>query len=99
MSWKLFAGSVEFIGNATLVVVILMIGLHKWPHNALKRLAAALAVYASTNMFYAAAYVGRLTERWQWWDTPVEKAVVNIQVFSMWALLLFGIEALVKSSD
>ena len=99
MSWDLLAGCVELVGNMALVSVLVHVGLSPWPNRSLKRLAIALAIYALTNVFYAAAYIGRVTETWNWWDTAFEKTVLNIQVFSMWAMLVAGIEALVDNRE
>lgn len=99
MSWNLFAGCVELVGNVTLVAVLVHVGLSPWPNWSLKRLSIALSIYALTNVFYAGAYIGRVTESWEWWDTAFEKTVLNIQVFSMWAMLVAGIEALVDARE
>lgn len=99
MSWNLLAGGVELVGNMALVSVLVYVGLSPWPNRSLKRLAIALSIYALTNVFYATAYIGRVTESWEWWGTAFEKTVLNIQVFSMWALLVTGIEALVDANE
>ena len=99
MRWQLAAAGLELAGNATLVVALIVVGRHPWPSIALKQLAAAAAVYASTNVFYSIAYVGRLLERFEWWDTPVESFVEVVQVGSMWALLVTGIESVVAAHD
>jgi hypothetical protein len=99
MSWNLFAGCVELVGNVALVSVLVYVGLSPWPNQSLKRLAIALSIYSLTNVFYATAYIGRVTETWNWWGTAFEKTVLNIQVFSMWALLVTGIEALVDANE
>jgi hypothetical protein len=99
MRWQLAAGALEFVGNAALVYTLLTVGRRPWPSIALKQLATVAAIYAGTNVFYAAAYIGRLTGSFEWWDTPPEKVVLAVQVGSMWALLLTGIEAVVAASE
>ena len=99
MSWELLAGYTELVGNVTLLVVLGFVGVAVWPSRALKHLAASVALFTSTNVFYAAAYIGRLTESWSWWDTPTERFIYNVQVFSMWALLIAGIETVISSHE
>jgi len=99
MRWQLAAGALEFVGNTALVYTLLTVGRRPWPSIALKQLATVAAIYAGTNCFYAAAYVGRLTGSFEWWDTPPEKVVLAVQVGSMWALLLTGIEAVVAARE
>lgn len=99
MSWELFAGCVELVGNMTLLVVLASIGFAAWPGRALKLLAGAIGIFSSTNVFYAGAYIGRLTGSWEWWGTPVEGVIYQVQVFSMWALLIAGIGTVVTSYE
>lgn len=97
MSWRLVAGCVEFIGNLALVATLALTGWRRWPSNALRLLVSVVGVYALTNVFYAAAYIGRTTSRWEWWDTPVEAVVYQLQVATMWGMLLTGINAVAAS--
>ena len=99
MRWQLAAGALEFVGNVALVYTLLTVGRRPWPSIALKQLATVAAIYAGTNVFYAAAYIGRQTGSFEWWDTPPEKVVLAVQVGSMWALLLTGIEAVVAARE
>ena len=99
MTWNFTAGLVELLGNLALVVALVTVGSRPWPYHALKRLAAVTALYASTNVFYAVAYLGRITNSWEIWDTAVESVVLNVQVFSMWAMLIFGIESVVAANE
>lgn len=99
MSWELFAGCVELVGNMTLLVVLASIGVAAWPSRALRLLAGAIGIFSATNVFYAGAYIGRLTEAWSWWDTPAERVIYQVQVFSMWALLIAGIGTVVSSHE
>ena len=99
MRWQLAAGVLELVGNAALGYTLLTVGRRPWPSIALKQLATVAAIYAGTNCFYAAAYIGRLTGSFEWWDTPPEKVVLAVQVGSMWALLLTGIEAVVAARE
>lgn len=99
MNWQLGAACIELFGNAALVVSLAVGGARVWPSVGLRRLAAVAAVYAATNVFYAAAYVGRTTNSWEIWDTPVEAGVYHVQIVSMWALLLTGILSLVNARD
>lgn len=99
MSFELLAASTELFGNALLVVALVAVGTHPWPFHALRRLASVAAVYAATNCFYATAYVGRTTGTWEIFDTPVQQGVYHIQIFSMWAMLIFGIESVAAARE
>jgi hypothetical protein len=99
MRWQLAAGVLELVGNAALVYTLLTVGRRPWPSIALKQLATVAGIYASTNVFYATAYIGRLTSTFELWDTPLEKVVLAAQVGSMWAMLLTGIEAVAAARE
>lgn len=99
MRWQLAAAGLELAGNATLVVALIVVGRRPWPSIALKQLATVAGIYASTNVFYATAYIGRLTGTFELWDTPPEKVVLAAQVGSMWAMLLTAIEAVAAAHE
>lgn len=97
--WHIAAATLEAAGNAALVVVLVAAGRRPWPLIALKMLVAAVIAYASTNLFYSLAYIGRETDLFAWWDTPAEKTVRFVQIGSMWAMLATGLETVVAARD
>lgn len=93
------AAWIEAVGNSMLIGALMHVGRRAWPLISLKQLAACAAVYAFTNLFYSLAYIGRELDLWAWWGTPAETFVRAVQIGSMWAMLLTGIESVVAARD
>ena len=93
------AAWVEAAGNMALIGALVHVGRRAWPYVSLKQLAACAAVYAMTNVFYSFAYIGRELDLWALWGTPIETGVRTVQIGSMWAMLLTGIESVVAARE
>ena len=53
----------------------------------------ALGLFCATNIFYAVAYFGRTTERFEWWDTSAEQLIRAIQISTFYIVPISMIAA------
>jgi hypothetical protein len=62
-----------------------------------------IGLFASTNVFYAAAYWGTTGGGgWNWWDTPTEQVIRAAQILSVWTvpiLMVIATRSLVRGES